>query len=50
MLIFAVVQFVDRQSLKQRNLSANDLILAVDILDSHQVSNLIRTADVVFSL
>ncbi|MEZ5491978.1 MAG: sulfurtransferase complex subunit TusC [Gammaproteobacteria bacterium] len=42
--------YVDRQSLEQRNLSASDLILAADILDSHQVSNLIRTADVVFSL
>ena len=42
--------YVDRQSLEQRNLSVSDLILTADVLDSHQVSTLIRAADVVFSL
>ncbi len=41
---------MDSDSLEQRNLSVDDLVIPVELLDSSQVAMMIREADVVFSL
>lgn len=42
--------YVDRDSLQERNLDVEELILAVEILDSGQLKTLIRESDTVFTL
>ena len=42
--------YVDRQSLEQRNLNAEDLIMPAEILNADELRLLVRESDAVFNL
>lgn len=42
--------YVDRASLKDRNLSADDLLIPVELCDARRLQQMIQTSDMVFAL